>query len=198
MPESRKHQFVGILLAAGKGTRFDPTGAKNKLLQPLPDGDIVANAAAKNLRTAVPNVLAVVRPGTIELATQLRSLGCDVTECATAEEGMAESLVHALSAARDAAGWVVALGDMPYVQPATIAALINAIEAGADIAIPTYGGKRGNPVAFSPCHLPRLLELRGDRGARSLLKVFPVTEVAVEDAGIFHDIDAAADLARSI
>jgi molybdenum cofactor cytidylyltransferase len=198
MPEAGENQFVGILLAAGKGTRFDPTGANNKLLQVLPDGDVVVKAAAKNLHAAVPTVLAVVRPGTNELASQLRSVGCDVTECPTAEEGMAETLVHGLSATRNAPGWVIALGDMPYVKTATIAALINAIEAGADIAIPTYGGKRGNPVAFSPFHLPRLLQLKGDQGARSLLKAFPVTEVAVEDAGIFHDIDAAADLARSI
>jgi molybdenum cofactor cytidylyltransferase len=198
MPESRKDQFVGILLAAGKGTRFDPTGMKNKLLQPLPAGDIVVNAAANNLRAAVPSVLAVVRPGTIELAQQLRSLGCEVTECPTAEHGMAESLVHGLSLARDAAGWVIALGDMPYVQPSTIAALIEAVHSGADVAVPTYQGHRGNPVAFSPFHLARLLQLRGDQGARSLLKSFPVTEVAVQDAGIIRDIDAAADLTRTI
>jgi molybdenum cofactor cytidylyltransferase len=192
------NQFVGILLAAGKGSRFDPTGAKNKLLQPLPSGDIVVRAAATNLRAAVPTVVAVVRPGTNELASQLRSLGCEVTECPTAGQGMAESLVHALSVARDAAGWVVALGDMPYVQPATITALIGAIEAGADIAVPTIQGQRGNPVAFSTRHLARLLELQGDQGARSLLKAFPVVEVPVGDIGIVRDIDAAADLARPV
>jgi molybdenum cofactor cytidylyltransferase len=197
MPEVR-NQFIGILLSAGKGSRFDPTGAKNKLLQPLPAGDIVVRASAKNLRAAVPSVLAVVRPGADELASQLRSLGCEVTECPTAELGMAESLVHALSVAQGAAGWVVALGDMPYVKPATITALMEAIQNGADIAVPTLQGRRGNPVAFSPFHLPRLLELRGDQGARSLLKAFPVTEVAVEDEGILRDIDAAADLAQSI
>jgi molybdenum cofactor cytidylyltransferase len=111
---------------------------------------------------------------------------------------MAESLVRALSVTRGAAGWVVALGDMPYVRPATIAALMEAIRHGADIAVPTLQGRRGNPVAFSPFHLPRLLELRGDQGARSLLKSFPVTEVAVEDEGILRDIDAAADLARPL
>jgi molybdenum cofactor cytidylyltransferase len=193
-PDHCKDQFVGILLAAGKGTRFDPTGAKNKLLQPLPAGDFVVNAAASNLRAAVPAVLAVVRPQTSDLAQQLRALGCEVTECPTAEHGMAESLVHGLSLAREAAGWVIALGDMPYVRPATIAALIEALQSGADIAVPTYQGHRGNPVAFSPFHLGRLLQLRGDQGARSLLKSFPVVERPVEDAGILRDIDAADDL----
>ena len=34
--------YVGILLAAGKGQRFDPSGAHNKLMQPLPSGELLA------------------------------------------------------------------------------------------------------------------------------------------------------------
>jgi molybdenum cofactor cytidylyltransferase len=83
---------------------------------------------------------------------------------------------------------------MPHVQPATISALIDAIKSGADIAAPTYMGRRGNPVAFSRKHLPDLLRLGGDEGARSLLRAFPVSEVAVDDAGIRQDIDTATDL----
>lgn len=187
-------QFFGILLAAGKGSRFDPSGAKNKLLQPLAGGEVIVSAAAKNLLAAVPRVLAVVRTDANGVAAPLQALGCEVVTCPTAEDGMAASLVHALSATPNASGWVIALGDMPYVRPATIAALVQAIERGADIALPTYQGRRGNPVAFGRRHLPRLLELRGDQGARSLLKTLPVTEVAVEDAGIVRDIDVADDL----
>ena len=191
-------RFVGILLAAGKGSRFDPTGTKNKLLQPLANGDSVVGAAAKNLLAVLPDVLAIVRPGTQTVASQLRSLGCQVNVCPTAEEGMGASLVHALSHVPDAAGWVVALGDMPHVQPATIAALVAAVRRGADIAVPTYQGRRGNPVAFSRIHLSRLLQLSGDQGARSLLKAFPVIEVDVDDAAIGRDIDFEADLAEPV
>lgn len=190
--------FVGILLAAGKGSRFDPTGTKNKLLQPLANGDVVAGAAAKNLLTALPNVLVVVRPGADAVALPLRSLGCEVTVCPAAGEGMAASLVHALSLAPKAAGWVIALADMPYVQPATVTALIDAVKHGAEIAVPVYRGKRGNPVAFGRAHFSRLLQLRGDQGARNLLKTFPVTEVSVDDAGIERDIDVITDLDRSV
>lgn len=187
-------QFVGILLAAGKGVRFDPSGVQNKLMQPLAGGDGVAAAAAKKLLAAVPSVLAVVRPGADALASQLLALGCGVTVCSSADQGMGASLVHALAQTQDASGWVIALADMPHVQAATIRALIDAIEQGADIAAPTYGGRRGNPVAFSRLHLARLLQLGGDQGARSLLQAFPVVEVAVDDAGIHQDIDTANDL----
>lgn len=194
MEKNNTGQFIGILLAAGKGARFDPSGAQDKLLQPLASGEPVAAAAAKNLLAALPTVLAVVRPGADALVAQLRTLGCAVTECPSAGLGMGASLVHALSQTREATAWVIALADMPFVLPSTIAALRDAISRGADIALPTYHGRRGNPVAFSRKHLDRLLQLGGDQGARGLLTTFPVIEVAVDDAGIFRDIDRAADL----
>lgn len=93
---------------------------------------------------------------------------------------------------------MIALADMPYVQPATITALIDAIKHGAEIAVPVYRGKCGNPVAFGRAHFPRLLQLRGDQGARNLLKTFPVTEVSVDDPGIERDIDVVTDLDRPV
>lgn len=194
MRQNDAGHFIGILLAAGRGLRFDPTGVQNKLMQPLADGDVVAVAAARNLLAALPVVLAVVRPGADVVAAQLLTIGCEVTECPTADQGMGSSLVHALLQTRNAAGWIFALADMPYVQPATSIALINAIKHGADIAVPTFGGRRGNPVAFGRTHLPDLLRLSGDQGARSLLSAYPVMEIVVDDAGIGRDIDTAIDL----
>lgn len=190
-------RIAGILLAAGKGSRFDPSGTRNKLLQPLDDGDPVAVASAKNLLAALPRVVAVVRPESDALADALRAIGCMPTECAEAESGMAASLVHGLRHASDADGWVIALADMPHVSPDTIAALAAAIEHGADIAAPSYQGMRGNPVAFGRRHLPQLLLLQGDRGARELLKEHPVVDVMVDDPGIVRDIDTPADLDRT-
>lgn len=192
----RQHdnQFVGILLAAGRGVRFDPTGRQNKLLQPLSSGGTVLHLTAKMLRSALPTVVAVVRPGADPVASELYSAGCDVVECPDADEGMAASLVRGLSHAQSARGWLIALGDMPFVQRSTITSLVDALGQGADIAIPVYRGARGNPVAFSNRHLPSLLRLTGDQGARHLLKTEPVTEVEVDDPGIHQDIDVAADL----
>jgi molybdenum cofactor cytidylyltransferase len=195
-PSVHKAGVVGILLAAGKGSRFDPSGVKNKLMQPLPNGDMVVSAAAKNLLAVVPTVQVVVRPGADAVASQLRALGCEVTECPTADDGMGASLAHAFSRASNAAGWVIALGDMPHVQATTIVALVDAISGGADIAVPVYQGRRGNPVAFSRIHLQRLLQLTGDQGARNLLREFPVCEIAVDDAGILYDVDSPQDLSR--
>lgn len=188
---------VGILLAAGRGRRFDPTGAASKLLQVLPGGEPVVAASARVLLSAVDKVIAVVRPDDGGVGDCLRALGCDVTVCLEADSGMAASLVHAIRhAPPDAAGWLIALGDMPYVRGATVKVLCEALEQGAAIALPVSGGRRGNPVGFGRIHLDALLALQGDQGARAILKVHPVTEVRVDDPGIFSDIDTLSDLLK--
>jgi molybdenum cofactor cytidylyltransferase len=189
-------QVVGLLLAAGRGRRFDPGGVHNKLLQPLPtvSGRSVLASAAGNLAAALPTC-AVLRSDLFDLIEQVA--GCTWVQCENADDGMAASLVCGLQQSADAAGWVIALGDMPYVQIATIQALASALRQGADIAVPTHQGQRGNPVGFSRLHLPRLLALCGDQGARSLLQSFPVVEVAVDDPGIHQDIDTVADIRHS-
>lgn len=186
--------IVGILMAAGRGRRFDPAGRYNKLLQVLPSGETVVAASARKLLAAVPRVVAVVPPGDGGVAALLKALGCEVTVCAQADSGMAASLMQAIRAASSADAWLVALGDMPQVAPSTLAALRDALAAGAPIAAPVHAGRRGNPVGFGRVHLEALLALQGDQGARRLLQTCPVTEVQVADPGIFLDIDTPADL----
>jgi len=189
---------VGILLAAGRGRRFDPSGVQNKLLQPLAEGphagQAVVAAAARNLLAALPRVIAVVRPDDTQVARLLGSLGCEVRVCHDADTGMAASLTCAIDYARGAPGWLIALGDMPYVAPATIAALSRAIVEGARIAVPVFQGRRGNPVAFGAFHLPLLLALDGDQGARAIVHSHVAREVAVTDNGVLRDIDTPDDL----
>jgi molybdenum cofactor cytidylyltransferase len=188
---------VGILLAAGRGRRFDPAGQRNKLLQPL-TGEPVVVASARKLLAAVPRVVAVVPPLDAGVGERLAALGCDVTVCPDADNGMAASLTHALrhslAAAQAPQAWLVALGDMPWLDPATLRRLADALAAGAGIAAPVMDGRRGNPVGFGAVHLDALLALRGDEGARRLLRTFPVTDIPVDDPGIFRDIDLPDDL----
>jgi molybdenum cofactor cytidylyltransferase len=188
---------VGILLAAGRGRRFDPLGQRNKLLQILPaSGDPVVLASARKLLAVLPKVIAVVPPDDGGVGALLSSIGCEVVVCAEADSGMAASLVQAIhfSLSKNPEAWLVALGDMPHVAPATLRALADALAAGAPIAAPVMTGRRGNPVGFGRVHQEALLALQGDQGARRLLQTCPVTEVPVADPGIFRDIDTAADL----
>lgn len=186
-------RIVGILLAAGRGTRFGGP----KLLAPLPDGTPLGVAAARSLCAAVPEVVAVVHPADRELARQLVATGARLVECAEAEAGMGVSLAAGVNATAEADGWVIALADMPYISVDSIGALVRALADGAALVAPRYHGQRGHPVGFSSEFGPVLRALQGDRGARNLLARHAdrLQCLEVDDPGILRDVDTPADLA---
>ncbi len=106
-------------------------------------------------------------------------------------EGMAASLRAGIAALpEDCDGALVCLGDMPFVRPATLDLLIDRFEPGEPAVIPVYRGQRGNPVLLGRLVFEAMLELKGDQGARGVLKALPVKmEVAVDDPGIVRDLD---------
>jgi molybdenum cofactor cytidylyltransferase len=187
----------GVLLAAGYSRRF----GSNKLLHPLPAGlpDAgvpVALASARHLVEALPDPIAVVRPRAQKLGKVLREAGCTTVVCRNAAEGMGLSLAAGVRAAKDAYGWVIALADMPELRPETIRVIAGALHEGAAIAAPSYRGERGHPVGFARRFFDELSTLRGDAGARDILKAHPdwVTLYEVDDPGVLRDIDRPSDL----
>ncbi|CAN7202152.1 nucleotidyltransferase family protein [Caballeronia sp. 15715] len=185
---------TGILLAAGYGSRFDPSGLHNKLLATLPDGTPVAFQSARRLLSAVSRVMAVVRPGSEKLAEVLNEAGCDVMFSIDAERGMGATLAAAVRATQDAEGWLVTLGDMPWIEPGTVEAVARSLDGGASIVAPFYRGQRGHPAGFGAMHLDALSALDGDAGARALFMSEAVERIDVEDANILRDVDLPEDL----
>lgn len=189
---------IGIVLAAGLGRRYDPTGERLKLLQPTLSGAHVGLpivvAAARNLHGAVPRTVAVVRPREQAHQPQLHALlsesGCELVVCANAADGMGASLACGIAATAEAESWIVALGDMPGIEADTVAAVADALRAGYMTVAPTYVGRRGHPVGFSARCLSDLLGCSGDEGGRAVLRKYPPHPVAVNDAGILEDVDA--------
>lgn len=183
----------GVFLAAGRSSRF---GA-DKLLHPLADGTPMAVAALRSLRAAVPAVVAVLRRDDDALARLLEYEGARVSACPRAGEGMGASLAWGVAQAAGADGWLVALADMPFIRPPTVAGVARALERGAPIAAPVHAGRRGHPVGFAAALREELLALGGEQGARALLIRHAAAVVAVEcdDPGVLLDIDEPADLA---
>jgi len=189
--------IIGLLLAAGIGRRYDPSGERLKLLEPAPGGGStgvpIALAALRKLRAAIADVVAVVRP--IDSASQqqlhrlLAAEGVQLVICPEATAGMGHSLACGVRARSDAAGWVIALADMPEVSPATVAAVRDAIACGHDAVAPVHRGQRGHPVGFGRACRVELLGLTGDAGARGVLATHRPLLIEVDDPGCLLDID---------
>jgi molybdenum cofactor cytidylyltransferase len=187
---------VGILLAAGSASRF----GSDKLQHLLPHGVAIAVQAARHLKVGVPHVVAAVRPGDETSAKALAAEGCEVVVCDKAAEGMGASLACAVRAAGEADGYLIALGDMPFVRPTTIAAVRDALAGGAALAAPYFRARRGHPVGISGRFRAQLEALTGDEGAKQLLGAHQrdLVKVPVGDPGVIRDIDRPSDLAPPI
>jgi molybdenum cofactor cytidylyltransferase len=182
---------VVVLLGAGLARRF---GA-DKLSARMSDGRSVGAASLAAACAAWTDVLCVVRPGT-EMARIASQAGVPVVDCPGAVDGMGLSLAAGIQASADAAGWVIALADMPYVLPGTIRRVATAVADGGSIVAPVYRGERGHPVGFRSGLGAALAGLRGDEGARTVVSANRdrLLLLPVDDAGILRDIDRPSDL----
>ncbi len=190
----RDPEIAGILLAAGNATRF----GGEKLLYPLPDGVPVGVASAANLGRALQKNIAVVRQADVALTARLQTLGFDVIVNSGADIGMGTSIAVGVGGASHAAGWVIALADMPWINPVTISEVGSCLAAGASVVAPVYEGKRGHPVGFSKKWGDQLLALSGDRGAQGLVAAAgdEVELFDTDDPGVLLDVDHPRDVSR--
>jgi molybdenum cofactor cytidylyltransferase len=212
-------RIIGVLLAAGRGERFG--GQKLLALatlgsdstsplpgaNPMPElgkvesdpafrGERIGVLACRHLLGAVSEVVAVVRSDDAALAAALGAAGARVVRFAHADDGMGASLACGVQATAGASGWIVALADMPWIAPATIARVALALRHGATVAAPYYRNARGHPVGFGRDCYPALAALTGDEGARSVVAAHrdDLTRIDVDDPGVLRDVDAPADL----
>lgn len=188
----------GILLAAGNGRRFDPSGLTDKLLQPLDDGRPVLWHSAFNLCSALGGCIAVIRPGQDARRAILESAGCSVLVARAAEAGMGETIAAAVRETAQAQGWLIALGDMPWVPPALIRRVARAVVTPASVAAPWHAGNRGHPVAFGADWYAALTGLKGDAGARDVLQQASIDRVEPAPAGVLRDVDVPGDLSVAL
>ncbi len=184
--------ITGVLLAAGAGKRF----GGGKLQQLLPNGLAICVASARNLAAAVDQVIAVVRPGDEATRALLAAeFNLEIVVCERAGEGMGHSVAAAVAASPIDANWVIALGDMPLIEPETVRAVAAAIEQGAAFAMPVYRGQRGHPVGIYSCFRADLLALEGDAGARAIIAKHKreIHLIETKDPGVLVDVDTVTD-----
>ena len=193
-----QRSVAAVVLAAGASRRM---GGQHKLLIEGSDGRaMVARSVDQLIEAGFTTILVVT--GHREEAVRAALAGRPVrfVHAERHAEGIAESLKAGLAALpEDAAAVLVALADMPLVEPATLRRIVAAYDPdeGRTIVVPTHQGQPGNPVLWDRVYVEEMMQLSGDHGARALLRLHAeaVAEVAVESDSVLRDFDTPESLA---
>ena len=184
----RKGLLVGaVVLAAGASTRL---GRPKQLVQ-LEGSTLLERSVAAAVQGGCAPVVVVVPPA---LAVPLLP-GVQLVVNGARGEGVASSVRMAIEVLAktpvDAA--VLLVCDQPFVGPEQVRALRREAERCTEqIVASGYAGVQGVPALFKHAVFPKLLSLRGDRGAGQLFAHVP-TETVNFPAGSW-DIDTPSDL----
>jgi molybdenum cofactor cytidylyltransferase len=189
--------LCAIVLAAGHGSRYRAVAGdhRNKLLAQCLGSDGTE-------RSVLEQVLVNVSPLADKTVLLTRADYCSAAELGLRHgyevvvldsPGMGDSIAAAVSAEPAHRGWLIALGDMPFIDPDTLERVARSVEDDA-ISVPVHGGKYGHPVAFGRAFGPALMALAGEKGARRLFHGARIKEIEVDDPGVLWDVDVPAAL----
>jgi molybdenum cofactor cytidylyltransferase len=190
-PVAAPRRVAAVVLAAGRSTRM---GGPNKLLAEIGQRPLVRIAAEAALASGAQPVIVVTGHQREHVEEVVADLPLTLVHNPSFADGLGTSVRAGVTAVpAEADGAIVLLGDMPQVDAALIDRLIAAFDPdrGALVVVPTFEGKRGNPVLWSRRFFPDLMAIEGDVGARHLIGRYgeAVVEVPVSGKGAFTDID---------
>jgi molybdenum cofactor cytidylyltransferase len=187
-----------ILLAAGESRRM----GTSKLALPWGRETVLQHGLHVLLQSGVMEVVVVLSSRTRDLKGLLRGPRVKLVMNPHYRRGMSTSIRRGLRAVDSRSdGLLIALGDQPFLKPATVNLLVRAFKKGKGaIVVPLFQGRRGHPVLFDRRYLAELSRLTEDVGARSLLREYPenIIEVKTRSKGVITDIDTWRDYQRGV
>jgi len=157
---------LGIILAAGKGTRMK--SAVPKVLHKLAGAPMIAHVLGATQAAGIGKTALVVGPGMEDVAQAASGLEPKIQiYIQPAQQGTADAVKAARQAFEDIAGHVLILyGDTPLLRPETLKAVGAELAAGADLVV--IGFEAENPTGYGRLLLDdrgRLVAIREEKDA---------------------------------
>jgi molybdenum cofactor cytidylyltransferase len=194
------HNISAIVLAAGSSQRMK---GHNKLLLPFRGKTMIQTVVEKIVSSKINDISVVTGYQREEIEEDLTNYPVRLVWNSHFDKGMSTSIkAGILSANSLTSGYIIILGDMPFVTKRIIKKLTDTFYSGSHnaIIVPLYQGRRGNPVLFSKVYRIELLSLRGDIGARPVVEKneSEVIEVPIADEVVISDIDTYEEYRKLI
>lgn len=157
-----------LILAAGAGTRMR---GGDKLMETIDQTPLLTRITRAAVATGVA-VTVVLPPNRPERRAALAGARAQIVLARNAGQGMAESLTTGLAALPAAAPVMLLLADMPEITAEDLRQMLAAWRATPDLILRATDaeGAPGHPVCFPAWARSELMELRGDEGARAILR----------------------------
>ena len=176
-----------ILLAAGQSKRME---GNNKLIEKIKEIPLIKHSV-ENILSSPIDELIIVLGHQKEIIERIIGNNKKIKFVINNNfnDGMASSIKIGLNhLSKNSVKFFVCLGDMPMINKNIYLQLIKA-KSNKEIIVPNYKGKQGNPVLFSTSMKNKIMNIKGDIGAKKILKTNKdkVFNLEIDDYGIIKD-----------
>ena len=182
-----------ILLAAGQSKRMDGENKLTKEIKGIP----LIKLPVKNILASSVDELIIVLGYQKEIIEKLIDKNEKIKFVFNKdfESGMASSIktgIDNLSEKTEA--FFICLGDMPMVNHDIYNQIIRS-KNNKEIIVPTYKGQQGNPVLFSNSMRNKIMNIRGDIGAKKILELNKdkILNLDINDQSITKDFNTKSN-----
>lgn len=160
-----------LILAAGASSRMRGV---DKLLQVVEGQPLLRHLAQVALGTGCP-VTVTLPPDAVARQAALAGLPVRFLTISDADHGMSRSVVQGVQALPDAGpldGLMILPADMPGFTTTALSDLIQQFQADPNVILRggTAQGEPGHPAIFPRAFWPKLAQVTGDEGGRSVLR----------------------------
>lgn len=162
-------KVVAVVLAAGRSTRL----GQAKQLAPIAGRPALTYTLDALRRSSVDGITLVLGNQADEVAAALDLTNIAVVQNPDYAQGQSTSVLAGIkSLGEDVGAALMVVGDQPTLDPAVVDAVLHAYrETRGPFVVPVYAeGDWGNPVLLARVSWKLVENLKGDTGARSILR----------------------------
>lgn len=191
-----------VLLAAGESRRM---GEVNKLELLIDGVPLLRRTAETLLASTLQEIVVVLGHQAEKASTILKGLPLKFVVNEDYRDGQMTSVYQGLSSLSQVCdGVMICLSDQPLLQTDDVNVLIEAFSQGryrsnkGSILVPTYQGKRGNPIILDYQHRQEILNGKRNLGCKKLIEKNPelVSSFEMSNNHVVIDLDTPEEYTR--
>ena len=162
--------ITAILLAAGQSKRLKNENKLTKLFKGKP---LINHILYSLIKSKVNKIIIVLGFEHLKIKTKLlKNKKINFVVNKNYKKGMSSSIKTGLKKLpKNSKGFLIVLGDMPNITKTTINKIcLSIIRSDKEIILPKFKNKTGNPIGFKQSMIKNIYKIKGDRGAKNIIK----------------------------